>query len=248
MKFFGDYHTHTIASDGHSTLEENVAAAKNAGLEEIVVSDHGFLSIVANMTPKNFEKQQEFIKKHTDIRMLQGLECSIVNPSGTLDISDEYIRRLDVLLAGFHRFLQPKYALTKFVFTNGFGSKKAKQKLIETNTQAYLNALDKYPIDTIVHLNYMAPVDAKRIFEKAKEKGVYIELNAKHLDAFLPLAKDAVESGVNFVVGSDAHYANNVGRFDAIEEFVKQNDIPIERVFGTADNPPVFKDKKNWRM
>ena len=247
MKFLGDYHTHTFASDGRSTLSQNVAAAKKAGLEEIVISDHGFKSVFANMTAGNFEKQQAFIRAEKQVRVLQGLESNVLNPDGEIDTPDEYIRRLDVLIVGFHRYLQPKFMFTKFIFTNGFASRRAKRKLIDANTCAYVQALEKYPIDILAHLNHKAPVHARPIFDKAREVGTYVELNAKHLNAFLPLVKDAIESGVNFIVGSDAHSHKDIGKFDKIERFILDNNIPPERVFGLEGNLPKFKDKTDWR-
>ena len=247
MKFAGDYHTHTFASDGRSTLKQNVAQANAAGLEEIVVSDHGFKSIFANMTKKKFARQQAFIKANEGVRVLQGLESNLVLPDGTIDTPDEYIRRLDVLTVGFHRYVVPKFMFTKFIFVNGFGSRAAKKKLATVNTQAYVSALEKYPVDIVAHLNHKAPVNARAIFDKAKETGAYIELNAKHLNDFLPLVKDAIESGVNFIVGSDAHSFKDVGRFDEVAKFIEDNKIPLERVFGTDGNLPQFKDKKDWR-
>ena len=50
MKFVGDYHTHTVASDGYSTLQENVAEAVKKRLEELVISDHGFQTVLEGMT------------------------------------------------------------------------------------------------------------------------------------------------------------------------------------------------------
>ncbi|MBQ3754796.1 MAG: hypothetical protein II867_01370 [Clostridia bacterium] len=247
MKFLGDYHTHTVASDGHSTLEQNVAAATKAGLEEIVVSDHGFKSVFANMTSKNFDRQQAFIDAEKSVRVLQGIESNILNPEGDIDTPDEYIRRLDVLTVGFHRYVQPKFMFSKFIFVNGFCSTRAKRALVDANTSAYVNALSRYPIDIVAHLNHKAPVNARPIFDKAKETGAYVELNAKHLDAFLPLVKDAIESGVNFIVSSDAHMAKDIGQFEEIEKFIKENNIPLERVFGIEGNKPTFKDKTNWR-
>ena len=248
MKFVGDYHTHTVASDGHSTLSDNVAAAKRAGLLEIVVSDHGFQTVLKGMTPKKFEFQQEFESGEKSIRVLRGLESNILNTAGEIDTPDEYIRRLDVLTVGYHRYLKPKHMFTKFIFTNGFGTRRAKQKLVDMNTCAYVQALEKYPIDIVAHLNHKALVNARPIFEKARETGAYIELNAKHLDTFLPLVKDAVESGVNFIVSSDAHRSKDIGAFDEIAKFVENNNIPLERVFGLEGNQPTFKDKKNWRI
>ncbi|MBR4800437.1 MAG: hypothetical protein IK048_02025 [Clostridia bacterium] len=247
MKFLGDYHTHTVASDGQSTLEENVRAAKAAGLEEIVVSDHGFWSILANMTAKKFEREQAFIRGEKDVRVLQGIESNLLNTAGDIDTPDEYIRRLDVLTVGFHRYVKPRFMFSKFIFTNGFCSTRAKRALVSVNTDAYVRALDKYPVDIVAHLNHKAPVNARPIFDKARETGAYVELNAKHLDAFLPLLQDAVESGVNFIVGSDAHKARDIGKFDEIEKFIVDNKIPRERVFGIDGNKPTFKDKTNWR-
>ena len=247
MKFLGDYHTHTVASDGHSTLVQNATEAKEMGLEEIVVSDHGFKSVFANMTARNFEKQQAFIRGNDGVKVLQGLESNIILADGTIDIPDEYIRRLDVLTVGFHRYVRPKYMFTKFIFVNGFGSKQAKRKLADLNTRAYVAALEKYPVDIVAHLNHKAPVNARAIFDKAKETGAYIELNAKHLNDFLPLVKDAIDSGVNFIVGSDAHKKKDIGRFNEVERFIIDNAIPVERVFGTDGNLPKFKDKTNWR-
>ncbi len=247
MKFAGDYHTHTFASNGRSTLIQNVTEAKAAGLEEIVVSDHGFKSIFANMTAKKFEKQQAFINSNKGVRVLQGLESNLVLPDGTIDAPDEFIMRLDVLTVGFHRYVVPRFMFTRFIFVNGFGSRKAKQKLIDINTQAYVSVLEKYPVDIVAHLNHKAPVNARAIFEKAKETGAYIELNAKHLNDFLPLVGDAIESGVNFIVGSDAHSKKDIGKFGEVAKFITDNKIPLDRVFGTEGNLPKFKDKKDWR-
>ena len=246
MKYVGDYHTHTIASDGHSTLEQNVEEAIGKGLFELVISDHGFQTVLEGMNSHSFEKQAEFCARDHAIRVFHGLESNILAPDGTIDTPDEYIRRLDVLSLGFHRYLKPKYMFTRFVFVNGFCSKKAKQKLVDINTQAYVNALEKYPIDIVVHLNHMAPVNARPILEKAKETGAYVELNAKHLTDFLPLVKDAIEIGVKFIVGSDAHSKKNVGAFEKISAFLEENNIPKDRVFGLEGNSPTFKDKKNW--
>ena len=42
MLLTGDYHTHTIYSHGKGTVLENVMRAKEVGLQEIAITDHGF--------------------------------------------------------------------------------------------------------------------------------------------------------------------------------------------------------------
>lgn len=42
MEILGDYHTHTVFSHGHGSIEDNVKAAIKMGLKEIAITDHGF--------------------------------------------------------------------------------------------------------------------------------------------------------------------------------------------------------------
>ena len=46
MILTADYHTHTPYSHGKNTVAENVARAKELGLKEIAITDHGLTHIV----------------------------------------------------------------------------------------------------------------------------------------------------------------------------------------------------------
>ena len=52
MILTGDYHTHTPYSHGKNTVEENVIAAKSAGLKQIGIADHGFSHIAVGIRQK----------------------------------------------------------------------------------------------------------------------------------------------------------------------------------------------------
>ena len=41
MRFYGDYHCHSVNSDGHSELKEIIQAAAARGLAEVAITDHG---------------------------------------------------------------------------------------------------------------------------------------------------------------------------------------------------------------
>ena len=192
MKFIGDYHLHTRVSDGRSDISDYVKAAKEKGLDEIVISDHSFSTLFFHATEKKLKAQRT--------------------------------------------------AIASF----GFGSTRAKQKLKEKNTEAYISVLKSYPVDIVAHLGHRAPVDFKRVCECAEENGAYIELNAKHLDTLKDGIQDAVASGVSFIVGTDAHRADRTGEFKAVEEFIKEQNIPLDRVFGMENRKPVFKNKEGW--
>lgn len=252
MKYYGDYHTHTKASDGKATVAENAKSAKQAELTEFAVTDHGFQSVVCHLTEEKFLKQSEEISalnSKREVHILHGAEGSLLNANGEIDIPDDIIRRCDVLHVGFHRLLVPcrVFAEPKYILVNGFMPKAVRKKMIEFNTECYLKAMETYPIDVLVHLNHRALVDTTKVCRVAASKGIYVELNEKHLDVFEDCIDEAIESGVNFIVGTDAHKKGRVGKFDRVSAFIEKHNIPKERIFG-LDRPPTFKDKSKFRV
>ena len=71
MKILADYHTHTIFSCGNNekrrhakgTIEENVLAAIDKGLEVIGISEHGFNHNFYGLSRKNAKKEREEIDR-----------------------------------------------------------------------------------------------------------------------------------------------------------------------------------------
>ncbi len=249
MKFCGDYHLHTGVSDGRSDISAHVEAARRRGLSQIAVSDHSFSTFMYHATKKKLEKQKAEIEKLSDcgIKIFQGLEANIIG--GALDAPHSVIRNIDVLTIGFHRFITPSKmnGESKFLLVNGFGGARAKEKLICKNTEAYISVLENYPVDIIAHLGHRAPVDTVKVCECAARHNVYLELNAKHLDALENTIDEALSTDVNFIVGTDSHSAKTTGDFSAVEKFIVRRGIPACRVFGIDGNMPVFKDKGEWK-
>lgn len=257
MKVVADYHMHTKASDGKHSVEQLQDCAHKRGILQIAVTDHSFASTIFHMTCKKLDSQQAVIAEcnqnaqsdgKNGVMVLSGIEANLTNAQGDIDIPCDVISRLDVLIIGFHRFIGFKGEKRggydrKWLFANGFCSKATRQKLVEKNTQAYINAMRKFPIDVIAHLNHRALVDVKRVCDEACKRGVYIELNEKHIDTLVGCVEDMLNSGVNFIVGTDAHSANKVGKMDRILNFVEVNNIPLERVYGIDDRLPKFKGK-----
>ena len=52
MQLTADYHTHTPYSHGKGTVLENAMRAKELGLKEIGITDHGFSHIVFGVRRK----------------------------------------------------------------------------------------------------------------------------------------------------------------------------------------------------
>ncbi len=251
MQIFGDYHLHTYASDGKSSASDHALAAKAKGLKEIAITDHSFTTLFCNMTEKKLERQSAEISglSGDDLKIYRGIEGNIIG--NRLDVPPSAIRKLDVLLVGFHRFVTlfgTSKEERKFLLTNGFSSEKAKEKLAVYNTEAFVSVLEKYPVDVIAHLGHRTPLHFERIFECAAHNGTYIELNEKHIETLEAHIDEALTSGVKFIIGSDSHTAKRTGSFSRVEEFIKKHSIPLERVFGIDGNAPEFKDKKGWQF
>ncbi len=214
-------------------------------MDEIAITDHSFSSVIYHMTLRKFDKQNEIIKDITSIKVLQGIEANLISIDGDIDVPQDVFERTDLLILGFHRYVSGRNLKEnkRWISINGFGSNAEREKLIEVNTKAYISALEKYPIDVITHLNHRALVDVKKVCEKARDYGVYIELNEKHVSALNGHAQELIDSGVNFVVGTDAHDSQKTGKFDRVKAFIEENNIPKERVYGIDGRRAEFKQK-----
>src|SRR5207237_9818650 len=102
----GTFHCHTVASDGHNTLEEMAAAAQELGLQDLGSSGHSKSSIQAHGIDAAKLRSQiaairKLNKKVDRFRVLAGVECDILR-DGKLDFSDEILAELDFAVASIH--------------------------------------------------------------------------------------------------------------------------------------------------
>ena len=252
MRFDGDFHLHTKASDGHDSVRELAQEACRMNMRAIAVSDHSFSSLFCHQTEEKFRAQREEIDGVEGVKIYQGIEANIVDDEGTIDVPDGIIAKADVLTVGFHRFvaLMFKPCSRKFLLVNGFLSERERQKLKEFNTRIFLKTLERYPVDIVAHLGHRCPVDYARVAEECAKRDVYVELNEKHiLDAngFADNIGAMIDAGAKFVVGSDAHRKDRLGKFEKVGKFLTEHNVPLDRVYGVDGNMPAFKDKSGWK-
>ena len=79
----GTFHCHTVASDGHNTLEEMAAAAQELGLEYLGIAEHSKSSIQAHgIDALKLRSQISAIRKLNNkldgFRVFSGVECDIL--------------------------------------------------------------------------------------------------------------------------------------------------------------------------
>jgi len=232
--FTGDYHTHTKYSDGKGSVMENALAAKEKGLKEIAITDHGFH--ILTMGFKKYLRAKEDCARAelaTGVRVIAGVEADIVSLEGSVDIREDHIEPIDYIILGFHKFAFPRNVKSFFKMylpTYFNGLIPIGKKGIERNTRAVIAALDRVPAKVLTHINHSLKVDVRAVAEACAERGVLVELNAKHLKAIRKDWQALIDSGANFIVNSDAHHPRDVGALEeALREAVRQG-VPKERI------------------
>lgn len=245
MKITGDYHTHTIYSHGTGTIKDNVEAAINKGLKEIAICDHGpghYLYGVKKKDIFKMRKEIDALNKEYEskgIKILFGIEANVIGYDGTIDVDDEILKQIDILLLGFHYGVTPKSIKDGvFMYTLNPISKLVpifRKKVEEKNTQALINAINKYPVDIITHPGSKAKLDIKKVAKAAYRNGVALEINSSHSQLSIDNIKIALTEDVEFCINSDAHDPRNVGN---VEEGIKRAlkaKVPIHKIRNILD-------------
>ncbi len=213
LKIIADTHTHTVHSHGTGTVEDNIKAAVSLGLKRITISDHGPLHMCYNIRDveaylRDIEEMRE--KYAGKIEVLAGVEMNLLSSEGDVDFPEKWADRFDVFLMGYHKLVRYKTFADRL---NMMLVKRGTEKAVARNTNAYRKALERYPIDIIVHPGYGLPVDLLSLAGYAAEKGAVMEINAKHPEFTAEELRACAETGVKFSIGSDAHSPGRVGDF-----------------------------------
>ncbi len=253
MGIIADYHTHTKYSrnrHGKGSVIENVRAGYEKGLRQIAITDHGFNQKLYGIRRKdipNLKKDIEDAKEQYPIDVLLGVEANLISSKGDLDIVKDDYNDFDIVACGFHRLVKSTSAKEQFFFVIKnilceilhFTSKKQREK----NTNAYIQAMRKYDIDIITHLNHAIKVDVAQVARVAKETNTLIELNGKRLGMTDEEILTCYKLGCKFVLGSDAHSPNRVGDCHLGLEALLRLRLPTSCVVN-YDDIPTFKKQK----
>jgi putative hydrolase len=217
MRLIDDYHIHTYYSDGIQSVQEMVQACVDAKLRRIALTDHGSGHIAHGVRRSAkkalFEDIEAAREKYGGrIAILRGIEANLMGLDGRIDLKDDELREYDIILLGFHKTAVTfKSALhfhvrSKFLPSSGYAR--------ELTTKAYIKAMQRYPIDIIVHPNYAVKVDVAALAEQAAKSRVALEING-HINR---MSKEeliaAKKAGAFFTINSDAHKTEHIGRTD----------------------------------
>lgn len=193
----GDLHMHSTASDGKNTILEMAKAAAALGYQYICMTDHSKTSAIANGLKEDrllehVEAIREVDAKLKDIAVWAGAEVDI-QADGSLDYSDDILKRLDWVVASNHYHL-------------GRDGDANTRRAIAAIQSPYVNVL-AHPTGRMLGKRDAAPLDIEAIAVAAAETGTALEINASsyRLDLRDQHARLAVEKGAKICIDCDAH-------------------------------------------
>jgi DNA polymerase (family 10) len=193
----GDLHMHSIASDGHASIEDMARAAREHGLEYCAITDHSRrLTVAHGLDSERLAKQIAEIarinKRQPGITILSGIEVDILE-DGTLDLPDSVLARLDIVIAAVHS----KFDLSR---------KRQTERVLKALDNPHVRIL-AHPTGRLIGEREPYDVDMQRIIRKAKAAQVALEVNAhpQRLDLLDTYCRMAKEEGVLVAINSDAH-------------------------------------------
>jgi putative hydrolase len=225
MEIIADMHTHTVAS-GHaySTVNELAHAARARGLKALAITDHG-PTLPGGPHLYHFGAMRFIPTWIEGVRIFRGVEANIVSEDGSVDMPEQYLAKLDFVMAGLHE-------------SCGFDHQG-----IARNTEAITHAMKHPRIKAISHTGNPAfPVHFEELARVAVKTQTALEINNSSFSMSRKgsrpncerLAEIIAASGAPVIVGSDAHIAQGVGEFAEAIALLEKVGIPAEQVVNSS--------------
>jgi DNA polymerase (family 10)/putative hydrolase len=185
----GDWHCHTRYTDGRNTVMEMCRQAQKNGLELIAFTEHvrKELSYDFDMLVKDIQAAR---KKYPNLKILVGCETKVLDTDGNLDVTEETLKRCDIVLGTFHSFPS----------SNKRELESALRNMLK-NPQVDIWA---HPI-TFFQKCPFCKKDVHEIIKLCTANNVLIENNTKARYSSPRLMDVCRKMGARTVVGSDAH-------------------------------------------
>jgi DNA polymerase (family 10) len=193
----GVLHCHSTYSDGKASIAEMARAARERGWSYIGITDHSQSAFYAGGLSRERVLAQlgeidELNEAADGFRILKGIEADIM-ADGRLDYSEDILDRFDFVVGSIHsRLSMDRSAMT--------------ERLLTALDDPHLTILG-HPTGRLLLSRPPYDVDLDAIFEKAREVGAAIELNADphRLDLDWRHLRRAKSMGIAVEIGPDAH-------------------------------------------
>jgi DNA polymerase (family 10) len=197
QEILADLHVHTDWSDGKMALLEVAQEARARGLRYLAITDHlRFAQAIPGLSPDDLRRQIEEIHRINesleDFRLLCGVEANI-GKDGSLDVPRDLPPQLDLVIASVHTHFR-------------LSRKEMTERLVRAVEDEAVDVLG-HPTGRLIGERPAYEADWDEVFRRAAKAGTLLEVNAnpQRLDLPADLIRRALEYGVRFIVGTDAH-------------------------------------------
>ncbi len=197
QEILADLHVHTDWSDGKMTLLEVVEEAQARGLRYVAITDHlRFAQAIPGLSPDDLRRQIAEIHRINeslrDFRLLCGVEANI-GKDGSVDVPRDLLPELDLVIASVHTH----FRLSK---------KEMTERLVRAVEDEAVDVLG-HPTGRLIGERPAYEADWDEVFRRAAKAGTLLEVNAnpQRLDLPSDLIRRALDFGVRFILGTDAH-------------------------------------------
>lgn len=235
----GDLQMHSLWSDGSGSIQEMAEAGEALGYEYIAITDHSKgLKIAGGIDEEQLGQQAleieglnaELEAAGRRLRVLRSVELNL-SPTGAGDMTEESLRRLDLVLGCFHSALRKK----------------------EDQTERYVAALRNpaihilgHPRGRIFNFRLGLSADWARVFAVAAEldKAVEIDSYPDRQDLSLDLIRLAKKAGCRISIGTDSHGPSQLRFLQFGLAAARQGGIERNRILNFMSRPELIQ----WAM
>ncbi len=193
----GDLHMHSTWSDGKASLEEMFDACAERGYEYLAITDHSkALAMTGGLDEAKLARQwvelDEILEGRHDVTVLRGMEVDILK-DGSLDLSDEWLERLDIVLLSVHSHFELSQA-------------EQTERVVKAVSHPAANVL-AHPTGRVLGERDPYAIDLTAVFDACLANGVAVEHNCSYqrLDLSDVNLMAAHARGLTISAGSDAH-------------------------------------------
>ncbi len=205
LQIHSNFDIETSHDLGQSSMEEVIEKANSLGYEYIAFTEHNpshskhSVDEIINILKK---KKTKIEKLNTSLRgslkrVFNSLEIDIL-PNGSLPVSDEGLKLLDFALVSIHSsFDMPKRKMTERIL-RALSHPKVK--------------IWAHPTGRLLQKRESIEANYREIFEFCVKNNKFIEINCDPARLDLPdfFVKEAMEMGVKFTLGTDAHHKGHM--------------------------------------
>ena len=238
-----DYHTHTVYSrvgpyyHGKGRIIDNVRAASERGLSELAITDHGpsdFYGLDPKRIPEMRKDIEEAMRAYPDVKVLLGVESDIVDSDNGLDVAASDFSKFDFVNAGYH-YVPNCNMIGNFASFHAPISEKAKAKLRKENTKRIVKAIKSNRINILTHPGDKAYINEEEVAAACEQTGTLVEINARHKHPNAEDLKIYEAYDVKFVISSDAHKPEHVGRYAESLALAFEAGISADRIINIEE-------------